>query len=98
MAQDGARDHARGRRGVGDAEGVAAQRLGEGPAASARGDFGSPGISMIFPVMATKNPAPAATRTSRTFSVQPVGRVAAVNSYVVGSMTVAVTVTVVPAV
>ena len=41
---------------------------------TAAGCFGSPGIVSIEPVSATMNLAPADKRTSRTFSVNPVGR------------------------
>ena len=38
---------------------------------SAAGDFGRPGIVIISPVSATRKPAPAETRSSRTVTVKP---------------------------
>ena len=40
---------------------------------SAAGFFGNPGIVMIDPVTATRNPAPADSLTSRTVTVNPDG-------------------------
>ena len=40
---------------------------------SAAGDFGRPGIVIILPVSATRKPAPAETRISRTVTVKPSG-------------------------
>ena len=41
--------------------------------ASAEGTFGSPGIVMMSPQTMTTNSAPAARRTSRTFTTWPDG-------------------------
>ena len=47
---------------------------------SAAGTSGRPGMRIIAPVMGTTKPAPAATSTSRTVRVKPVGRPSRVSS------------------